>query len=153
MKFVFVVFVSLEQYNPLLSANSRVQPGQFLHIRNVEYTEQEQQERQLVWLSYDASTVAKMYDICNKSISQDRKMKKNGKESVICERNNTRKEYQKMRNIQEKRKKTRIEFFHLIEDTWIYFFVHKKKTRDQNSGKGFSIEGLNIEENSILSTG
>ena len=35
--------VHLEQYN-LLSANSHVEPGQFLHTRHVEYLEQEEQE-------------------------------------------------------------------------------------------------------------
>ena len=42
--FVFVMVVCLEQYNLLLSANSHVEPGQFIHTRYVEYLEQEEQE-------------------------------------------------------------------------------------------------------------
>ena len=50
---VFVLVEHLEQYNLLLSANFHMEPVQFLHTRHVEYLEQEQ-ERQLVWLSHDA---------------------------------------------------------------------------------------------------
>ena len=46
--FVFVMIIHLELYNLLLSANSHVEPGQFLHTRHIEYLEQEEQERHLV---------------------------------------------------------------------------------------------------------
>ena len=54
MKILSVMVIYLEQYNLLLSANSHVEEGQFLHIRHLEYLEEEEQERQLAWLSHDA---------------------------------------------------------------------------------------------------
>ena len=43
--FVFVMDVPLELYNLHFSAKSHLEPGQFLHARNVEYPEEED-ERQ-----------------------------------------------------------------------------------------------------------